>query len=115
MLIGKKKKIAEYLRLKTDNDKCVFDVLLSDYLGGVLKNDLAAVGMKKIQIHVDWLDDIKCIAIQGRYKEYYMDLQIDLGEFSLSFDLDEPDENVLYSLESKDQLYCVIKDTIKAL
>ena len=115
MLISKKNKIKRYLAQKADCDQDVFDFLLSDYVNGVLKNDLMSMGIKKIEIHIDWLDDMKGIAIQGRYQEYYMDLQIHPDEFFVSFDLDEPDEDVIYPLQSKEQLFHVVTDTIQSL
>ncbi len=105
MLTAKKKKI----------EKCAFDLLLSDYLDGSLKEYLASAGIKKADIHIDWFDDMKCIGIQGRYKEHYMDLQIYPDEFCVSFDPDEPDEDAVYSLESKEQLYSVLVNIIKTL
>lgn len=115
MFTIKKKKIQRHLEQKADDNKCTFGILLSDYLDGSLKEELASIEIKKVDIHIDWLDDIKCIEIQGRYKEYYMDLQIYPNEFSVSFDLDEPDEDVIYPLESKEQLYSVLSDTVKTL
>ena len=109
------KKIQKYLEQKADNNKCAFDDLLSDYLDGSLKENLESVKMERVEIHIDCFDDIKCIGIQGRYKEYYIDLQIYPNEFSVSFDLDEPDENVIYPLESKEQVYSVLSDTVKTL
>lgn len=44
-----------------------------------------------------------------------MDLQIYQEDFSLSFDQDEPDEDIEYPLESKEQLYRVLSDTVKTL
>ncbi len=44
-----------------------------------------------------------------------MDLQIDPEEFSVSFDRDEPDEGKTYPLQSKEQFYHVLSETIKAL
>ncbi len=44
-----------------------------------------------------------------------MDLQVYPNEFSVSFDLDEPDEDVIYPLESKEQVYRVLSDTVKTL
>ena len=44
-----------------------------------------------------------------------MDLQIYPYEYSISFDLDEPDEDMVYSLESKELLYNVISDSVKTL
>ncbi len=72
-----------------------------------------SIGIKKSQIHVDWNDSMKCIGIQGRYKKYYIESQIYPYEFTVSFDLIEPDEDILYPFESKDQLYNVISDIIK--
>lgn len=115
MFTTKKKKIRKYLEQKADDNKCAFDDLLSDYLDGSLKENLESVKMEKVEIHIDWFEDIKCIGIQGRYKEYYMDLQIYPKEFSVSFDLDESDEDVIYPLESKEQVYSVLSDTVKTL
>ena len=115
MFTTKKKKIQKYLEQKADDNKCAFDNLLSDYLDGSLKENLESVKMEKVEIHIDWFEDIKCIGIQGRYKEYYMDLQIYPKKFSVSFDLDEPDEDVIYPLESKEQVYSVLSDTVKTL
>ena len=115
MFTTKKNKIQKYLEQKVDDNKCAFDILLSDYLDGSLKEDLVSIEIRKADIHIDWFDDIKCIGIQGRYKEYYMDLQIYPNEFSFSFDLDEPDEDAVYLLESKEQVYRVLVNTIKTL
>ena len=115
MFTTKKKKIQKYLEQRAGDNKCAFDDLLSDYLDGSLKENLESVKIERVEIHIDWFDDIKCIGIQVRYKEYYMDLQIYPNEFSVSFDLDEPDEDVIYPLESKEQIYSVLSDTVKTL
>jgi len=44
-----------------------------------------------------------------------MDLQIYQTEFSISFNLDEADEDITFPLESKEQLFRVIINTIKRL
>ena len=115
MFSSKKKKIQQYLNQKTESDKNACDFLLCDYLDGTLKTDLESLGITKNQIHIDWLDDIKCIGLQGRYKKYFADIQIYPDEFSISFDLDEPDDDITYVLESKDQLYRMISETISTL
>ena len=115
MFAPKKKKIQQYLNQKIESDKNAFDFLLCDYLDGTLKTDLESLGITKNQIHIDWLGDIKCIGLQGRYKKYFADIQIYPDEFSISFDLDEPDDDITYALESKEQLYRVISDTITML
>ncbi len=115
MFTSRKKKIQKYLNHKAENDKNAFDVLLCNYLDGTLKTDFESLGITKNEIHIDWLDDIKCIGIQGRYKKYFADIQIYSNEFSISFDLDEPDDDISYALESKEQLYRVISETLDTL
>ena len=115
MFISKKKKIQKYLNQKAESDKNTFDFLLCNYLDGTLKTDLESLGIAKNEIHIDWLDDIKCIGIQGRYKKYFADIQIYPDEFSISFDLDEPDDDVTYTLESKEQVYRVISEMVATL
>ena len=78
MFFTKKKKIQKYLEQKAESDKNAFDFLLCNYLDGTLKTDLELLGITKNEIHIDWLDDIKCIGIQGRYKKYFADIQISL-------------------------------------
>lgn len=115
MFASKKKKIQRYLDQKAESDKDAFDHLLCDYSDGSLKAALAALGMTRIEIRVDWFDDIKCIGILGRYKKYFADIQICPDSFSISFDPDEPDDCISYALESKEQLYSVISETIDKL
>ena len=114
MFTTKKKKILKYLSQKSETTSA-FDIILSNYLDGSLKENLSSIGISKTEVHVDWLDTIKCIGIQGRYKSYYMDLQIYQTEFSISFNLDEADEDITFPLECKEQLFRVIIDTIKRL
>lgn len=71
------------------------------------------MGINKISIHIDWLDNIKCIGIQGRYNQWFLDLQIYQNEFTVSCDLDEADEDIVYPLESKEQFYSVLLDILK--
>ena len=115
MFFTKKKKIQKYLEQKAERDKNAFDFLLYNYLDGTLKTDLELLGITKSEIHIDWLDEIKCIGIQGRYNKYFADIQIYPNKFSISFDLDEPDDDISYALESKEQLYREISKTIALL
>jgi len=114
MLISKKKKIQKYLNQKTESEKNAFDFLLCAYLDGTLKTDFESLGITRIEIHIDW-NGIKCIGIQGRYKKYFADIQIYPNEFSVSFDLDEPDDDIWYAFDSREQLYRVISESIHAL
>ena len=114
MLMFKKKKIQVYLNNLSDS-KTTFDLLLCDYLDGSIKKDLETIGFEKISIHIDWLDDYKCIGIQCKYQKYYVDIQIHNDEFSVSYDIDEPDEDISYPLESKEQMYRALSDVIQAI
>ena len=115
MFTTKKKKIKTYLEQKEESDYSTFDLLLFDYLDGSLKEYLVSIGIKKPDIYIDWPDNYKCIGIQGRYKEYFLDLHIYPDEFSIAFDTDEPDDDTTYPLESKEQLYKLLSSTIKSL
>lgn len=115
MFASKKKKIQKYLNQKEESQKNAFDFLLCNYLDGTFKKDLDTLGITKKEIYIDWSEYIKCIGIQGRYKEYFADIQIYPNEFSISFDLVEPDDDISYAFENKEQLYRVISETIAAL
>ena len=112
MFISRKKKLQAYLNGRSTANN-VFDILLGDYLSGNLKKALEEFGITRIDFCIDWSDDMKCIAIQGKYQKYYMDLQIYPDEFSLSFDPIEPDDDVIHLLESKEQVYTILADEIK--
>ena len=98
-----------------NSDKSAFDLLLSDYLEGALKENLTSMGIKITEIHIDWFDDIKCIGVQWKYGKYYLDLQIYPDEILIAYDFDEPDEPTVHPLESKEQVYGVIFNTVKSL
>lgn len=115
MFTTKKKKIRRYLESIPDADKTGFDLLLFDYLNGILKSNLEDMGISKADIYIDWHDHMKCIGVQGRFRKYYMDLHIYLDEFCISFDLDEPDEDETYPMKSKDHFYQTLANTIHNL
>ena len=112
MFTTKKKKIRRYLESIPDADKTEFDLLLFDYLNGILKSNLEDMGISKTDIYIDWHSHMKCIGVQGRFKKYYMDLHIYPDEFMVAFDLDEADEDETYALTSKEQFYQILSDTI---
>lgn len=111
---SKKKKIEKYLSGKS-LALSAFDELLKDYLNGDLKEKLTRLEISEIEIHIDWLDDYKCIGIQGKYHSYYVDVQIEEKHFSVAYDKDEPDEPRTYALETSDQVYSVLEDTLKRM
>lgn len=113
MFQTKKKRIQNYISKKASSGNLSpFDELLADYLSGKMKDQFLAFGMKKVEIHIDWLTDYQCIGVQGVYHYSYLDLQIEPTEFSIGYDPNEPDEHANYPLESKEQVYSVIEQTL---
>lgn len=108
----KRKKIKLYLESVAETQRTVFDNILNNYINGELNQELEQIGIKKITIHIDWLPDYKCINIQGKYDELYVDIQIEPNEFSIGCDSVEPDEHTSYLLESRNQLYSVVKSEL---
>ncbi len=98
MLFGKKKKIANYLE-KKDPDFTIFDLILKEYLSGILMLKLKNLGLTKIEIHVDWLENIKMLGIQAKYKDSFLDIQVDEKELAIGCSKDEPDCDEFISFE----------------
>ena len=116
MFQTKKKKIKLYLEAKPDaNMRTSFDVLLSEYLSGQLYIHLEKMMLDKIRVHIDWLPDYKCIDIQSKFKNYFFEIQIEEDEFSVSYDTDEADDPIVYSLESSGQFYNTIRKILALL
>ena len=114
MFKTKKKKIKLYLEEK-NGDFLPFDELLADYISGQMKERLENMGVKKVDLHVDWHDDIKDsdIMIQGRLNKYYVESEIEPEEFGIGCDPDEPDEYSYHPLESKEQFYSAIEKMLR--
>ena len=107
----KKKKIAQYIETEKDH-LSVFGELLKDYLTGDFKAFFVDFGITSIEIHIDWLDDYKCIGLQGKFKNNYVDLQIEPTEFGFAIDPDEPDIDGTIPLTSKEAFYSIIKEKL---
>lgn len=113
VLLGKKKKIAEYLSKKHQAQTITtFDSILSEYLSGYLKETLHKFNMKRIEIHIDWLSDYKCINIQGNVCDYFFNIQIEPASFSIAYDKDEPDDVTEFVLQDLSTFYSAIETTI---
>lgn len=112
MFLSKKKKIQKYLDGKPAGERMPFDELLSDWLSGKLTEEIGSLGVKRVEIHVDWLADYRCIGVQGVCHGNYLDLQIGQQEFSVGYDPAEPDEHRYYPLESREQVYTVLKELL---
>lgn len=109
----KKKKIKKYLQDKNTTELLTaFDNLLNDYIQGKLTAKMKEVGISKVEIHIDWLPDYKCIEISGLYHQFIVDIQIESLEYTIAYDEDEADESVTYSLENADAFYKEIHDKI---
>ena len=65
MLMTKKVKIRKHLETIGKENWTAFERLLSDHLDGKLSGKLRQIGIDKPEIYVDFLDDYKCISIQG--------------------------------------------------
>lgn len=114
LFMSKSRKIRKYLDEKKEmGTPSVFDELLHDYLSGELKAELTALELKRVEIHIDWLDDYRCIGVQAVHHKNYLDLQIEPVSFSVGYDPDEPDEHDSYPLESKGQLYSILKQILE--
>lgn len=117
MLIGKKKKIADYLKEREDHFSN-FDLVLKDFLSGNLIAELKKIGLSKIEIHIDWFDDIKDIGIQAKYKDYFFDIQIDQKELAIGCSKSEPDCDEFIALNGEADvryIYCIIQKRIEQL
>ena len=116
MFQTKKNRIKSYLETKhNENTLTSFDTILSEYLSRQLRLRLETMMMNKIKVHIDWLSDYKCIDVQSKFKNYYFEIQIEEDEFSISYDTVEADEPIFYSLESSDQFYNTVKETLELL
>ena len=114
MCLSKKTRIRKYLEQRAQ-DMGAFDLLLADYLDGSMQQKLKSLGITRPEIFVDFHKHLKCIGIQGRYGAYFADVQIYPDEFGLAFSLDEADEDVLYPLQSREQVYLALSDALRAL
>lgn len=114
MCLFKKKKIQTYLDGLGDS-KTAFDLILCDYLDGSLKEKIQELGLTKIEIIVNCHANDFLLGAQAKYKSRYIDMQIYQGEFSLSHDVDEPDDDIFYPLESREQFYQTLANLIKTI
>ena len=115
MFLSKKKRIHNYLDSIEKKQWSPFEFLLDHYLSGQLINTLAKYGISNLSCYIDFLDDYKCINVQGKHKSYYIDLQIEQKEFSIGCDPVEPDDHKCFILESPDYMYSVVRTEIQSL
>lgn len=116
MLLGKKQKIHKYLMdNQASHSVTPFDTILEDHLSGVLKDRLQKLNMRKIEVHIDWLADYKCINIQGKIDDYYFDIQVEPVTYSIAYAKDEPEDGEEFSLEDATVFYEAIENTVRKI
>ena len=115
ILLTKKAKIRKHLETVGKDFWSTFEWLLSDYLEGKLSEKLQQIGIDKAEIHVDFLDDYKCIGIQGKYNQNYVDIQIEETDFSIGCDPVEPDENDYHPLENEELFFTTLSQKLSEL
>ncbi len=101
----KKKKISAYLASKDAGDLTAFDQLLTHHLDGVLAGNIKNEGASRVEVHIDWHDDYKCIDIQGKVKDYFFNFQIEPEGFIYGIGTDEIEDYVNEKLTDRDGFY----------
>ena len=109
MFLTKRGKIAAYLKTASPSP---FTQLLTQWHAGQMRARLEAMGLTKLEFHIDWLPDYKCIHIQGRRVRMYVDIQIEPASFTIAMDEDEPDDPTEYALVSAEGFYDTLRDTL---
>lgn len=105
----KRRKIEAWLRTAAPSP---FAELLSEWHSGAMAKQLALFGIKKPEVHIDWLPDYRCINIQGIHSERYVDIQIEPDTFSIAVDEDEPDDHAEFPLESSRAFYQTLESIL---
>ena len=109
MFLIKRGKIAAYLKTASPSP---FAELLAQWHVGQMRDRLESLGRGKLEFHIDWLPDYKCIDIQGHRDRMYVDIQIEPASFTIAMDEDEPDEPTEYALVSAEGFYETLRDTL---
>ena len=109
MFLTKRGKIAAYLKTASPSP---FAELLAQWHTDQMRDRLESLGLTKLEFHIDWLPDYKCIDIQGRRDRMYVDIQIEPASFTIAMDEDEPDEPTEYALVSAEGFYDTLRDTL---
>lgn len=63
MLFTKKEKIKAYLTTK--QERSIFDNILQNWIDKQFEEKLLAMGLTKIDVHIDWFEDYKCVSVQA--------------------------------------------------
>ena len=113
MLFTKKGKIKAYLTTK--RERSTFDDILQNLIDKQFEEKLFAMGLTKIDVHIDWFDDYKRVSVQARKGKYFVELQVHPNEFTVAYDVDEADNDTEYRLISLEYFYNTVEQIIVAL
>ena len=108
----KNNKIKAYLSGKKPLSD-TFDVLLQDYIDGTLAEKMKSEGVSGLEIHIDWLDTYKCIDIQGKVKNGFMNIQIEPEKYLIGIGVDEVDDLNELTLDSSEAFYSMLHKVIE--
>ena len=111
---------AAHVFLQTQKDRSLaahrraipFADLLSDWHSGAMAKQLALLGITKLDFHIDWLPEYRCIGIQGIHKSRYADIQIEPDAFFIAVDEVEPDDPREFPLESAQAFYQTVRSIL---
>ena len=109
MFLTKRGKIAAYLKTASPSP---FHDLLTQWHSGQMRERLETLGLTKLEFHIDWLPDYKCIDIQGRLDRLFVNIQIEPASFAIAMDEDEPDEHMEYALVSAEDFYNTLREAL---
>ena len=109
MFLTKRGKIAAYLKTASPSP---FTELLEQWHAGHMRERLESLGLTKLEFHIDWHPDYKCIDIQGRRDRLYVDIQIEPASFTIAMDEDEPDDPREYALVSAEGFYDTLREAL---
>ena len=111
---SKRNKVLQYLEQKKAAGWTAFDELLRDWAAGDMQERFREMGLTGVEIHLDWLEEYQCLGIQGKYRQNYVDLQIEPQQVLFAYDPVEPDEPECLPLESKEQVCTLLKERLNA-
>ena len=109
MFLTKRGKIVAYLKTASPSP---FTELLEQWHTGQMRGRLESLGLGKLEFHIDWHPDYKCIDIQSRRDRMYVNIQIEPASFTIAMDEFEPDAPTEYALVSAEGFYDALRDTL---
>lgn len=110
MFFSKTSRIERYLEKQTAWS--AMDYLLYDYVNHDIERKLSGLGMRRLEVFVEWNAKDPLITVQGKYDHKRVDIEIEREMFSIGRGLDDTAVHTFFALESREQFYFVIEDFI---